>query len=161
MIYKISGSISKSVYGSFNEDIEADSEEEAKKIAEEYVDKILFKVKEDLLTVKITRPEPSVSVSDDNFTLKRGAVYLVRRYKKYVPAVVHESYRRWYGNGDRDFQHELKYLNTEKYFIIMGRKPERLGKKLCDNVAVINKPECIDCVARFSCYTNRRHQVGT
>lgn len=149
MIYEISSSIYKTVRASFNDKVEANNEEEAKEIAEKLIDKLVADAKEDLSNAVIDRPNAYVKLSDDNFKLKRGGIYLVRRYKSYVPAVVYNSF------SYSDFRHELKYLNSGKFFVLKGKNPERVGEKLCDDGSIINKPECAACVARFWCFTNK------
>lgn len=155
MIYHISSGVHKSIRQSFNEIIEAADEEEAKQMAEKLIDKLMTAINNELSNLSVERPTPSISLSDSNFTLKRGAIYLIRRYKRFEPAVVYSSSRRWWGGTDKDFQHEFKYVSNGKYFVIRGKKPDRLGKKLCDDGTVINKSECTNCVARFSCFTNK------
>jgi len=133
------------IYESLCEEIEAQDENEARKIADSLVDDLLSKVR---------RPSPRVEVSPNNFLLQKGGVYLIRYYKRYLPAVCTYSDALHWG-ANRDYLHEFRYLSKDKYIVLHGEYPERLGRMLCTNAKDIDKPECEDCVARFYCFTNK------
>lgn len=150
MIYEIRfGVHSESVY----EEIEANTEEEAKEKTEK-------RMEEWLKSFKIRTYEPTVKLSNKNFLFTRGAIYLLRYYKKQMPAVCIDSIKYY---GDK-YTHSFKYLTPptrknrsswyEPYVNLTGQHPARVLKKLC-NDGVINKPECNTCVAKFHCFTRK------
>jgi uncharacterized protein YjhX (UPF0386 family) len=147
MIYEVYFSVGDSI----SEEIEAKDEVEANTIA----DKIKEKLRQ---SVAIKQISGRVTLSEKNFCLIVGGIYLIRRYKSQVPAICKYSRKGWHYKAD--FEHEFKYLDTPKagkneYFRLFGDKPERVIKLLCNNGEIINKPECKECVARFSCYTKK------
>jgi len=146
MIYEVYFSVSNSI----SEQIEAKDEAEANVLAE----KIKEKLRQSILTKDVSG---RVTLSDKNFTLIEDGIYLIKRYKGQIPAVCLTSRRHWGYNGK--FEHQFKYLDAPKAgkretFWLFGQNPNRVIKLLCKD-GVINKPECKECLARFSCYTKK------
>lgn len=127
---------------SHNQEITAKDLDEAEKIAEKITEDFIGK--QDLSGIK-----PSVSASSKNFVLQKGGIYLIRKYKRYVPAECIRSYHSW-----RYFEHLFQYLDTRKYLRLKGETPVRLGGKLCDDGVI--KPKCNSCVAKFNCFTRKK-----
>lgn len=140
MIYEISASIRESD----SSEVEADNEEEAKAKALAIGEEILKK----LVTADI---DTWVHLSDKNFCFAVGAIYLVSYYSKFIPAECLWSQRCW---GAKKFEHEFKYLGSQRRVHLYGEKPRRVIKMLCED-GKINKPECKNCIAKFNCYTLR------
>ena len=139
MIFNIRIHLSDSHY----EEIDAKDMDEATELAQ--------KITEDFINRQdLSKIKPSVTASPKNFVLQMGAIYLIRKYKRYVPAECVRSYDYW---GDR-YEHGFKYLNTGKYFRLTGDKPVRLGGKLCNDGVITAK--CNSCVAKFTCFTRKR-----
>jgi hypothetical protein len=151
MIYNIRASV-PFYHGGESSSIEASSEEDAKnkalELGQKIIDDIIVAAKE--LSNKSI--EIHISLSDSNFLLKEGAIYLLSYYSKFIPAKCVNSWSR--GWGRTKYLHTLKYLGSGKTLLLTGQNPKRIIKKLCDD-GKINKPDCQTCPAKFNCYTVR------
>lgn len=127
-------------------EIKAETKEEAEKIAEAFRKDFVSRIKASIDNVK-----PKIEESEKNFRLVRGAVYLIRKYKRQVPAKCLESCRSC---GIHEYEHKFRYLDNSKTIWLKGKFPPRLLSKLCDN-GKINKPECNTCPGKFYCYTQK------
>jgi hypothetical protein len=142
------------IYHTERKTIRASSDKEAKVLAIGLTDKL----KKLILRNKI---KPTVVLSDRNFRLDVGAIYLLRRYSKYVPAECVSSSPRHRYYMKEDFCHTFRYLDSDKYCSIYSvgfKKHKRLVRQLCKDGEITEK--CNHCVARFNCFTNKGGATG-
>jgi len=143
--------ISMGYHKYFNQTIEAETEEEAKKQADELRKKVYEEIMSDAIMAEL---KPNVVLSDDNFRLREGAICLVRRWSKWFPARVIYSNRNWRYWG---YDHRFQFLHNGQGVWLTNRNKtinERIGKVLCED-GKIGKEQCEHCVARFYCYSER------
>ena len=147
MIYDVS--ISLRVSGDTNNrtTIEASSRAEAEAIAKTLEQKELIKT-------HVITASSYVNESSANWSYERGAVYLIKRYSRWVPAKCTHSYgynQSSYGN------HHFQYLNTRVTVRFRGMKGAitRVGKRMCGDGQISDKCETDACAARFMCLTTK------
>ena len=144
MIY----SINVAYNNRMSREVEADTQEDADRIAKAMADELLEEIKTSTLAIN-----PTIRESDRNFVLNYGSIYLVKRYSHNVPAKCLDS-RHIYSYRGREFKHTFEYLDSKKMCRLYGKNPPRLLGKICGDYGRIGK-RCDGCVARFSCYTRR------
>ncbi len=125
-------------------EVEADSEEEAKALLKQEIDKA---TNADSIHVW-----GSYVLSRKNYSYKRGAIYLIKKYSKTFPARCVDT--RPLGGGG--FEVVFEKLSNDKMFSISNEKllTRVLKPPLCTSgTASDNCPA--DCQCRFMCFTRR------
>lgn len=137
---------------SINETVEARDEDEAKRIASDLQNKRMPDI------IKNHNISSSVTISEQNYRLKCGGIYLIKRYLSYFPATCTQS-GRYYGHSwnRQRYLHSFTFLITNKDIDLIdneGKPHKRIGKKLCDDGKISIK--CTNCQAQFICFTRRK-----
>lgn len=141
MIYELHVSL----HDSIEEEIDATNETEAN-LALEMLKKKLFD------KIALTKVSSRMHVSSKNFCFEVGSIHLLTYYSKLLPALCVRSHKHYWKDK---YEHTFKYLGTGKEITLFEQHPKRVVKKLCSDGGKINKPECVDCVAKFNCYTQK------
>jgi len=138
------------IYEDAKKQIKADDTKEARVLANELIEKF----KKQLLHKKI---RPQIELSDRNFRLDIGAIYLLRKYSKTVAAECTDSNPCYRYYKRDEFRHVFRYLDSGKTVVLFSKgfiKPKRLIRKLCQGGDITDK--CNSCIARFHCFTNKK-----
>jgi len=141
MLYSISVSAN---IGYTHKVVEAEDEDAARVIARTMEEEKRKEITPELVTIR-----SNISLSDENFIYTPKAIYLISRYRKFYPAVCIRSHRTW---KCTKFEHVFKFLDTRKHTTLYGKKPNKVGKKLCED-GKIAETKCDNCPAKFMCYT--------
>lgn len=147
MIYNFSISFHNAKYEKIETDTLEEAEQKAEELTRQFINELINRLESDKASPR-DKALARLEESDENFKLKKGGIYLIRRYKSQVPAKCVES------DGWGDFFHRFYYLDSQRYFRLKGKNPERVIRLLCED-GKINKPECETCVSKFRCFTKK------